>query len=137
MGTIEADVLDVQKAYNEARQSGRDFVWEGKRYSAEQLAGMEASGMPDWQSSQWMRQSRMVNPTSGRSGILIDPNSPESQAKLEAEFQNYLRFLDTPLTFENKVYMPSVAPQRIAEDAARNAARVYVWQFLSVRSVLQ
>lgn len=123
-GRIEWDLLDVQRAYNEARWDERDFTWEGKRYSEEQMAGLEASGMPDWQSSQWMRQSRLANPTSGRSGILIDPNSPEAQAKLEAEFQNYLKFLDTPLTFENKVYMPRVSPQRIAADVARNAARV-------------
>ncbi|MDE2524616.1 MAG: hypothetical protein O0X96_05755, partial [Methanocorpusculum sp.] len=124
MGTIEADVLDVQKAYNEARLNNRDFTWNGPKYSAEQLAQLEASGMPDWQSSEWMRQSRLANPTSGRAGILLDPMSQESQAKLDAEFQNYLKFLNTPLTFENKVYMPRVSPQRIAADAAQNAARV-------------
>lgn len=124
LGIIENDLLDVQQAYNEARLNGREFSWDGKTYSVDELANLESSGMPDRRSSQWMKESRLANPTGGRAGILLDPNSAESRQKLEAEYQDYLEFRNTPLTFENKVYMPRVAPERVAMDAAKNAARV-------------
>ena len=124
LGKIEKDLIDVQQAYNEARLNGREFSWDGKTYTVDEIANLESSGMPDWKSSQWMKESRLANPTGGRAGILLDPTSSESQQKLEAEYQEYLKFRDTPLTFENKVYMPRVASGRIAADAAQNAARV-------------
>ena len=128
-GNYERDLVDVQQAYNEARNEGRDFVWEGKIADTEDLAHAFSLGMinlgANESTKEAMYKAYVQDPLKiGRAGVLADPNSAESKELLEKEYQDYLKFRDTPLTFENKVYMPRVAPERIAADAAKNAARV-------------
>lgn len=128
-GNYERDLVDVQQAYNAARNEGRDFVWEGKIADADDLAFAYSLGMINLGANESTKEA-MYNTYAndplkiGRAGVLADPNSAESKELLEKEYQEYLKFRDTPLTFENKVYMPRVAPERIAMDAAKNAARV-------------
>ena len=128
-GNYERDLVDVQQAYNEARNEGRDFVWEGKIADADDLAFAYSLGMinlgANESTKEAMYKAYAKDPLKiGRAGVLADPNSAESKELLENEYQEYLKFRDTPLTFENKVYMPRVASGRIAADAAQNAARV-------------
>ena len=128
-GNYERDLVDVQQAYNAARNEGRDFVWEGKIADTEDLAHAFSLGMINLGANESRKEAMykayVQDPLKiGRAGVLADPNSAESKELLEKEYQEYLKFRDTPLTFENKVYMPRVAPERIAADAAQNAARV-------------
>ena len=128
-GNYERDLVDVQQAYNAARNEGRDFVWEGKIADTEDLAHAFSLGMINLGANESRKEAMykayVQDPLKiGRAGVLADPNSAESKELLEAEYQDYLEFRNTPLTFENKVYMPRVAPERVAMDAAKNAARV-------------
>ena len=127
-GDYEKDLIDVQRAYNEARNEGRDFVWEGDVADPEQLAKAYSTNMmnlaADRDTKQMLYENYVSSPLNiGRVGVLTDPNSAASRQLLEAEYQKYLEFRDTPLTLENKVYMPQVSIARINADAANSAAR--------------